>query len=74
MLVFTGELLDIFLITDLKEGDDRALYELIGKMIKPIGQRIELPEVIEQLTTNLRSALCTYIKIFSDILNQSSIL
>jgi serine/threonine protein kinase len=41
-----------FLITDL-QGDDRALYELIGKMIEPIGQRISLPEVIEKLTTNL---------------------
>jgi hypothetical protein len=52
MLVFNEELLDIFLITDL-QGDDRALYELIGKMINPIGQRISLPEVIKQLTTNL---------------------
>jgi serine/threonine protein kinase len=41
-----------FLITDL-QGDVRALYELIGKMIKPIGQRILLPEVIEQLTAKL---------------------
>jgi serine/threonine-protein kinase/endoribonuclease IRE1 len=41
-----------FLITDL-QGDDRALYELIGKMIEPKEQRIELPEVIKQLTTNL---------------------
>ncbi len=41
-----------FLITDL-QGDDRALYELIGKMIEPKEQRISLPEVIKQLTTNL---------------------
>jgi hypothetical protein len=50
------ELLDIFLITDLKEGDDRDLYQLIGKMIKPIGQRISLPDVIEQLKTNLTAS------------------
>jgi serine/threonine protein kinase len=49
---YLQELLTIYLITDLK-GDDRALYELIGKMIEPIGQRILLPEVIKQLTTNL---------------------
>jgi serine/threonine protein kinase len=55
MLVFTGELLNIFLITDL-QGDDRALYELIGKMIKPKEERISLPEVIEQLTTNLTAS------------------
>jgi serine/threonine protein kinase len=41
-----------FLIIDL-QGDDRALYELIGKMIEPIGQRILLPDVIEQLTAKL---------------------
>jgi hypothetical protein len=39
-------------ILDL-QGDDRALYELIGEMIEPIGQRILLPEVIEQLTAKL---------------------
>jgi hypothetical protein len=38
------------------QGDDRALYELIGKMIKPKEERIELPEVIEQLTTNLTAS------------------
>jgi serine/threonine protein kinase len=53
------KLFNIYLFTDL-HGDDRALYELIGKMIlKPLkveeGReiRIALPEVIKQLTTNL---------------------
>ncbi len=41
-----------FLITDL-QGDDRVLYELIGKMIEPKEDRISLPEVIKQLTTKL---------------------
>jgi hypothetical protein len=50
------ELLDIFLIIDL-QGDDRALYELIGKMIKPQEERNSLPEVIEQLTTKLHTSL-----------------
>jgi hypothetical protein len=45
----------IYLTTDL-QGDDRALYELIEKMINPIGQRISLPDVIEQLTTNLTAS------------------
>ncbi len=44
------------LFTDL-QGDDRAVYKLIGKMIKPLSEvtkedRISLPEVIKQLTTN----------------------
>jgi serine/threonine protein kinase len=55
MLVFTGELLDIFLITDL-QGDDRALYELIEKMIKPKEERISLPEVIKHLTAKLHAS------------------
>ena len=38
------------------QGDDSALYELIGKMIKPKEERISLPEVIEQLTTNLTAS------------------
>jgi len=54
-MVFTRELLTIFLITDL-QGDDRALYELIGKMIKPKEERISLPEVIIQLTTILTAS------------------
>jgi hypothetical protein len=53
MLVFNEELLTIFLITELNQGDDRDLYELIGKMIKPKEERIGLPEVIEQLTANV---------------------
>ncbi len=52
MLVTSQELLTIFLITDL-QGDDRALYVLIGKMIKPKEERISLPEVFQQLTTKL---------------------
>ncbi|XP_046461319.1 uncharacterized protein LOC124207753 isoform X2 [Daphnia pulex] len=35
------------------QGDDRALYELIGKMIEPKEQRISLPDVIKQLTAKL---------------------
>jgi len=54
-MVFTRELLTIFLITDL-QGDDRVLYELIGKMIKPEEERISLPEVIMQMTTNLTAS------------------
>jgi hypothetical protein len=50
MMVFTRAAQHLF--TDL-QGDDRALYELIGKMIEPKEQRISLPEVIKQLTTNL---------------------
>jgi serine/threonine protein kinase len=41
-----------FLITDL-QGDDHALYELIGKMINPKVERISLPEVIKHLTAKL---------------------
>lgn len=55
MMVFIlQKLLTIFLITEL-QGDDRVLYELIGKMIKPKEDRISLPEVIKQLT-NLTSS------------------
>ncbi len=61
----------MFLMTDL-QGNDRALYKLIGKMIKPKEKRISLPEVIEKLTTNLIASRKS--NIFSDILNQSSIL
>ncbi|XP_046460919.1 uncharacterized protein LOC124207482 isoform X1 [Daphnia pulex] len=32
------------------QGDDRALYKLIGKMIEPKDERIELPDVIIQMT------------------------
>jgi hypothetical protein len=52
MMVFTKAAQHLSFITDLK-GDDRALYELIGEMIEPIGQRILLPEVIEHLTAKL---------------------
>jgi serine/threonine protein kinase len=42
------ELITIFLITVLQ-----GLYELIEKMIKPIEERISLPEVIKHLTAKL---------------------
>ncbi len=58
-------------ITDLK-GDDRAICELIGKMVKPKEQRIALLEVIIQMTTNLTATRKS--NICYDILNQSSIL
>jgi hypothetical protein len=44
-----------FLIKDL-QGDVLVLYELIGDMIKPIGKRILLPDVINKLTTNLTAS------------------
>ncbi len=56
-------------ITELK-GDDRAICELIGKMVKPKEQRIALLEVIIQMTTNLTASRKS--NIFSDVLNQSS--
>jgi serine/threonine protein kinase len=55
IMVFTRELFNIFLIIDL-QGDDRALYELIGTMIKPKEERISMSEVIKQLTTNFTSS------------------
>jgi hypothetical protein len=54
MMVFTRAT-QHFLITDL-QGDDRALYELIGKMIEPKEERISLPEVIQQLTAKLNAS------------------
>jgi serine/threonine protein kinase len=52
---YLQELLNIYLFTVL-QGDDRTLYELIGDMIKPKEERISLPEVIEQLKTNLTAS------------------
>jgi hypothetical protein len=54
------------------KGDDRAICELIGKMVKPKEQRIALLEVIIQMTTNLTASRKS--NIFSDVSNQSSIL
>jgi hypothetical protein len=60
MLVFTRAARHFsdhtILIIDLNQGDDRAPYELIGKMIKKIDERISLSEVIEQLTTKLHTS------------------